>query len=72
MQACEVLVHFPFLQDLQLGYNGLRELDPSSSVDGPTALPSLKTLNLDSNELDNWVLIMHTCATVPRSVFMIL
>ncbi|KAG9099354.1 hypothetical protein FS749_001414 [Ceratobasidium sp. UAMH 11750] len=64
-EACEIFALFPGLQDLQLGYNQLQRLDlpPGTNVAKPPS--SLTTLNLDSNVLDDWVSIMHTCATMP-------
>ncbi|CAE6451245.1 unnamed protein product [Rhizoctonia solani] len=65
-EACEVLVYLPNLQDLQLGCNQLKHLDPSSSIGTSEALPSLTTLNLDSNFLSNWVSNMVACSSVPQ------
>ncbi|KAG8734223.1 hypothetical protein FRC11_008124 [Ceratobasidium sp. 423] len=65
-EACEVLVYFPNLQDLQLGCNQLKHLGPSSSIDTSEALPSLTTLNLDSNFLSDWVSTMVACSSVPE------
>lgn len=65
-QACEIMVYFPELQDLQLGYNELRDLSPSLRVDTVKVLPSLTALNLDSNTLSDWVSTMRSCSMVPK------
>ncbi|KAJ1309153.1 hypothetical protein OPQ81_004825 [Rhizoctonia solani] len=65
-EACEVLVYFPNLQDLQLGYNQLERLHPSPKTGTSEALPNLTTLNLDSNSLSDWVSNMVLCSLVPH------
>ncbi|ELU45414.1 damaged DNA binding protein [Rhizoctonia solani AG-1 IA] len=66
-QACEVLVYLPELEDLQLGYNQLENLEPSSRINTSEGLPCLNTLNLDFNRLSDWVSIMAACSMVPQS-----
>ncbi|QRW16474.1 damaged DNA binding protein [Rhizoctonia solani] len=65
-QACEVLVYLPELEDLQLGYNQLENLEPSSRINTSEGLPCLNTLNLDFNRLSDWVSIMAACSMVPQ------
>jgi hypothetical protein len=62
------MVYFAELQDLQLGYNGLQRLTRSCKTDATMAFPSLITLNLDSNVLDDWISIMQTSAAITQSV----
>ncbi|CAE6422825.1 unnamed protein product [Rhizoctonia solani] len=64
--ACQVLVHLPVLEDLQIGYNQLEDLRPLSTINTSEALPNLTTLNLDSNRLSDWVSTMISCSMVPR------
>ncbi|KAL5636507.1 hypothetical protein ACGC1H_000458 [Rhizoctonia solani] len=65
-EACEAMVYLPNLQDLQLGYNQLEHLLPSSKLSTSEALPSLTTLNLDSNSLGDWVSNMVSCSLIPQ------
>ncbi|CUA67758.1 tubulin folding cofactor E [Rhizoctonia solani] len=65
-EACEVLAYLPNLQDLQLGHNQLKHLHPSSKINTPEALPSLTTLNLDSNFLGDWASSMASCSLIPQ------
>ncbi|CAE6450346.1 unnamed protein product [Rhizoctonia solani] len=65
-EACEVLVYLPSLQGLQLGYNQLEHLRPSSKISVSEAFPNLTTLNLDSNSLSDWVSNMVSCSSVPQ------
>ena len=55
-EAEDLVLAIPSLRIVEMGYNRLSYLSPRSTP----STPNIQTVNLDSNELDDWT---HICRT---------
>ena len=63
-----LLPYMPALTTVELGYNRLRTLPPGSASHSNHRAPAVQEMNLDGNELDNFVNINEAMCSLPGYV----
>ncbi|TFK30063.1 outer arm dynein light chain 1 [Coprinopsis marcescibilis] len=61
----EIVGFMPCLQSLEAGFNHLQNLGGAGGTATRMVHPALRSLNLDTNELSDWVEIMQTFGPIP-------